>query len=172
MTAALSILILSSLIASQGLTFFFNLKHVQNICPAQLPIKVGTMSAMENADFGDTEVYVNKDGIANVLSLFCLGQKYRMTYDSHDRNGVFMVHTPRGIVEFHPTTNGLHIVDLKQNPEVAYLLVNDADITDNIPWADSPPVHQVQVNTVHQNFEGYTKNKFNKLSVPAASWAW
>jgi hypothetical protein len=82
-----------------------------------------------------------------------------------------MVHTPRGIVEFHPTTNGLHIVDLKQNPEVAYLLVNDADIADNIPWADSPLDHQVQVNTVHQNFEGYTKNKFNKLSAPAASWA-
>jgi hypothetical protein len=136
---------------------FFNLKHVQNICPAQLPIKVGMMFTLEVADFGDTEVYVNKDGIANVLFLFHLGRKYQITYNSHDRNGVFMVHTPHGIVEFHPTTNGLHIIDLKQNPEVAYLLVNDADITDNIPWADSPLDHQVQVNTVHQNFEGYTK---------------
>jgi hypothetical protein len=58
---------------------FSNLKHVQNICPAQLPIKVcnkGTISAAEVADFGNTQVYVNKDGIANVLSLFRLGQKY------------------------------------------------------------------------------------------------
>ncbi len=42
---------------------FSNLKHVQNICPVQLPIKVhcnkGTMSTAEVADFGDTQVYVN-----------------------------------------------------------------------------------------------------------------
>ncbi len=31
------------------------------------------MSTAEFADFGDTQVYVNKDGIANILSLFCLG---------------------------------------------------------------------------------------------------
>ena len=81
---------------------FSNLKHVQNICPAQLPIKVhcnkGTLSTAEVADFGTIEVYINKNNIANVLSLFCLGQKYWTTYDSHDRKGVFMVHTPRGIV--------------------------------------------------------------------------
>ncbi len=75
---------------------FSNLKHVQNICPAQLLIKVncnkGAMSTV--ADFGDTQVYVNEDSIANVLSLFRLGQKYRITYDSHNRKGVFQVHTP------------------------------------------------------------------------------
>jgi hypothetical protein len=57
---------------------FSNLKHVQNICPVQLPIKVhcnkGTMSTAEVADFSNTQVYVNEDGITNVLSLFCLGQ--------------------------------------------------------------------------------------------------
>ncbi len=77
---------------------FSDLKHVQNICPAQLPIKVhcnkGTMSTAEVADFGDTQVYVNKDSIANVLSLFRLGQKYRITYDSYDRKGIFQVRTP------------------------------------------------------------------------------
>ncbi len=61
-----------------------------------------------------------------------------------------MVHTPHGVVEFHPTTNGLHIVDLKQNPKAAYLLVNNADINDNIPWADSSPGYQVHINTVRQ----------------------
>jgi hypothetical protein len=58
---------------------FLNLKHVQNICPAQLPIKdhcnKGTMSTTEVADFGNMEVHVNKDGIASVLSLFYLCQK-------------------------------------------------------------------------------------------------
>jgi hypothetical protein len=73
-----------------------------------------------------------------------------------------MVHTPCGVVEFHPATNGLHIVDLKQNPEVAYLLVNDADIDDNIPWADCYPDNQVHINTVCQNFEGYTKKQIQQ----------
>jgi hypothetical protein len=62
-------------------------------------------------------------------------------------------------LEFHPTTNGLHIVDLKQIPEAAYLLVNDIDIDDNISRADSSPDHQVHVNTLRQNFEGYTKKQ-------------
>jgi hypothetical protein len=86
---------------------FSNLNHVQNICPAQLPIKVhcnkGMMSTVEVADFGSTKAYVDKDGIANVFSLFRLGQKYQITYDSCNRNGVFMVQTALGVMEFHPT---------------------------------------------------------------------
>ncbi len=123
------------------------------------------MSTAEFADFGDTQVYVNKDGIANILSLFCLGQKYRITYDSHyDRKGVFQVHTPWGVVKFHPTSNSLHIVDLKQHPEVAYLLVNNASIDDNLPPPASSPVHQLHINTVHQNFEGYTKKQVQQAA--------
>jgi hypothetical protein len=145
---------------------FSNLKHVQNICPAQLLIKVncnkGAMSTV--ADFGDTQVYVNEDSIANVLSLFRLGQKYRITYDSHNRKGVFQVHTPWGVVEFHPTSNGLHIVDLKQHPEVAYLLVNDASIDDDPPPPASSPVYQLHINTVCQNFEGYTKKQVQQAA--------
>jgi hypothetical protein len=118
---------------------------------------MGTMSTAEVADFGDMQVYVNEDGIANVLSLFHLGQTYRITYDSHNRIDVFQVHTPQGVVELHPTPNGLHIVDLKQNPETAYLLVNDTNINDDLPPPASSPVHQLYINTVCQIFEGCTK---------------
>jgi hypothetical protein len=45
------------------------------------------MPANNVADFGSNEVYVNKDGIANVLSLFLLAKKHHITYDSHDRGG-------------------------------------------------------------------------------------
>ncbi len=61
---------------------FSNPKHVKNICPASKPIKVhcnkGSMATTQVAvaDFGGTEVYMNTNGIANVLSLFCLGQKH------------------------------------------------------------------------------------------------
>jgi hypothetical protein len=112
------------------------------------------MSTAEVADCGDMQVYVNKDGIANVLSLFHLGQKYRITYDSHNRKGIFQVQNPQVVVEFHPTYNGLHIVDLKQHPEAAYLLVNDTSIDDDPPLPASSPVHQLHINTVRQNFAG------------------
>jgi hypothetical protein len=115
------------------------------------------MSTAEVADFGNTQAYVNRDGIANVLSLFRLGQKYQITYDSHGRKGIFQVHTPRGVMEFHPTSNGLHIVDLQQHPEAAYLLINDASIDDDPPPPASSPVHQLHINTVRQNFECYKK---------------
>jgi hypothetical protein len=31
-------------------------------------------------------------------------------------------------VEFKPTSKGLHALNLKDNPEAAYILVNDADL--------------------------------------------
>ena len=75
-------------------------------------------------DFGGTEVYLNRDGIANVLSPYRLGCKYPITYNSQDCGGVFIITTPQGVVEFRPTNNGLHYVDLNTNPEATVLLVN------------------------------------------------
>ena len=70
---------------------FSNPTHVYNVRPATHPIQVhcnkGVMPANNVTDFGSNEVYVNKDGIANVLSLFLLAKKHHITYDSHDRGG-------------------------------------------------------------------------------------
>jgi hypothetical protein len=111
------------------------------------------MLASEVGDFGGTEVYLNRDGIANVLSLFRLGRKYPITYNSQDRGGVFIVTTPHGVVEFKPTAHGLHYVDLHENPQAALLLVNAAD--------NDPPLldHTMNVNTIRHNYEGYTKKQ-------------
>jgi hypothetical protein len=53
---------------------FSNQKHVQCIHPASKPIMVhcnkGSMATTQVEDFGDTEVYINTNGIANILSLF------------------------------------------------------------------------------------------------------
>ena len=131
---------------------FTNPNHVSNIRPATKSIKVhcnkGTMITDEAGDFGGTKVYLNCDGIVNVQSLYCLGCKYLITYDTQDRGGLFIVTTPRGVVEFRPTNNGLHYVDLSSNLEAAILLVNasHADPQD-APTQD----HFVNVNTVHQN---------------------
>jgi hypothetical protein len=67
---------------------FFRPEHVNNIHPATNPIRVhcnkGVFKTTTEADFGHTPVYFDLQGIANVLSLYCLGQKFCVTYDSAD----------------------------------------------------------------------------------------
>jgi hypothetical protein len=95
-------------------------------------------------------VYVSPDGTVNVLSLYLLGQRHHITYDSKDCGGVFEVHTSKGVLEFTPTPSGLPILDLKQNSHAAHVLVT----------ATTPPDDQhLHVNTVCENFEGFTKKQ-------------
>jgi len=64
-----------------------------------------------------------------------------VTYDSWDRDGVFQVHTPGGVVEFKSSPRGLPYLDLTdENSKADYMLVN----------------------TVRENFEGFTKHEIEK----------
>jgi hypothetical protein len=99
-------------------------------------------------------VYFDSRGIANVLSLYQLGQKFKVTYDSTDRGGIFRVFTKAGVVEFTPAIKGLHAINLRKNPEAAYLLVNDADLVFHSP-----------VQTVRRNYEGFTKKKVQRATL-------
>ena len=118
--------------------------HVDNIRPTARPIHVhcnkGSLDTTLQADFSDMPVYFDSRGIANVLSLYQLGQKFHVTYDSRDRGSVFKVHTTAGVVKFSPTAKGLHAIILKENPDAALVLVNDADL------AFSPPPVQTVCN--------------------------
>ena len=111
----------------------------------------------EEGDFGDTPVYFDSRGIANVLSLYCLGKKIRVTHDSGHCDGVFQVHTTKEIVELKPTSKGLHAPNLKENPQVALLLVIDTELVLSNP--DSTPVHHAYVNTVRDNYEAFSCNQ-------------
>jgi len=62
------------------------------------------------------------------------------------------VYTKQGVVEFKPTTNGLHALNLKTNPKAAFLLVNDADL--KLP---KPEEHQVHVATVQDNYDNFSR---------------
>ena len=63
---------------------FTNPEHMRNIHPATTPINVhcnkGTLTMNEEADFGDTPVYFDNRGIVNVLSLYRLGRKFKVSY--------------------------------------------------------------------------------------------
>ncbi len=58
------------------------------------------------------------------------------------------------MVEFKPTPKGLHVLNLKHNPDAAFLLVNDADLT----YGKSP------VPTIRQNYEGFTKRQIQQAT--------
>ncbi len=117
-----------------------------DIRPADRPVRVhtnagSTITTLEG-NFGDFKVFYDAGGIANIHSLKDVGQRHRVTYDSFDRGGVFIVHTPTGVIEFHPTEKGLHCLDLK-----------DKSPTD---------IALMLVNTVADNYEGYTKREVLK----------
>ncbi len=57
------------------------------------------------------------------------------------------------MVKFKPTEKGLHALNLKENPEGAYLLVNDTN-----------PVFAAPVQTVCKNFEGFTKKQIKQAA--------
>ncbi len=98
-------------------------------------------------------MYFDSRGIVNVLSLYQSGQKFKITYDSTDRGGIFKVFTPAGVIEFTPTVNGLHAINLRDNPGAALVLVNDADLSYNSP-----------VRTLGKNFEGFTKKRVQQAT--------
>ena len=148
------------LLDSQSTVHLFSQpEHVDNIHPAATPIRVhcnkGTLKTTQEANFGHTPVYFNARGIANVLSLYQLGQKFKLTYDSTDRSGVFKVFTSEGVVKFTPTSKGLHAINLQDNPKAAFLLVNDADFA----FGNSP------VKTVRTNYEGFTKKQVHRANL-------
>ncbi len=53
-------------------------------------------------ELGRMTVHHNPNSIANMLSLKSVAEMHRVMYDSWDCGGVFMVHTPNGVVEFKP----------------------------------------------------------------------
>jgi hypothetical protein len=109
---------------------------------------------------GDMTIHHNPKSIANVLSLHLVKQKHRVTYDSWDCDGVFVVHSPKGVVEFKPSEQGLHYIDVsKEGDPVRHMLVH---IETNNKTTTSSEDGFVMVNTVRANFEGYTKHNIKK----------
>ncbi len=84
----------------------------------------------------------NPHSFASLLLLKLVKEKNRVTYDSWDHGGVFKVHTQRdAMLEFKPSERGLHYLDtIDKSSNFKYILVN----------------------TVRDNFEGYTKHNISK----------
>ena len=123
---------------------FCNPNIVKNIRHSNHPIMVhcnaGTKVTTQEADFGSIAVYFNPASIANVLSLGKLRKDgYKVGYD--DDEGAFVVTTHLGQVIFRDIGNHLHCADIADLPAAAAAMF---------------------VNTVAQNYEGYTKREVLK----------
>ncbi len=67
-------------------------------------------------------------GLPTSFPFIAWARKFRVTYDSADCGSVFKVHTSQGLVKFKPTPKGLNALNLQQNLEAAFLLVNDMEL--------------------------------------------
>jgi len=116
-----------------------------NIRKAKIPRKIhcnaGSTCSVLERNFGSSTVKHSPYGISNVLLLNGAKQRHRVTHNSEDCRGVFQVHTNKGIVEFKPSAQGLHYHD-----------VSDA----------SSNIELMLVNTVRENFEGYSHHEVEK----------
>jgi hypothetical protein len=82
-------------------------------------------------------------GIANVISLKSLEEKYRVTYDSKSSGGCFVVHTSNGPIEF------------KRCPDTSFPYIDLDDVSHGDKGA-------MLVQTVRGNYEGFTKREVEK----------
>ncbi len=76
-------------------------------------------------ELGEMTVHHNPNSIANVLSLKSVAEMHRVTYNSWDCKGMFMVHTPNRGVEIKPNARGLHNVDVSADETIQHMLVTD-----------------------------------------------
>jgi hypothetical protein len=99
-----------------------------------------TITKLEG-ELGRVTVKHNPNSIANVLLLHETKQCHQVTYNSWDQDRVFQVHTEGGIVELMPSSCRLRYHDVSDPSSNVELLL---------------------VNTVRENFEGYTRQDIKK----------
>jgi hypothetical protein len=87
----------------------------------------GSCVTKQQGLLGSQKFWLDRNGIANVISLKSLESKHRVTYDSTKDGGAFVVHTPEGKVYFRrcPDT-GFPYIDLDDVNQDGAILVQPA----------------------------------------------
>ena len=109
---------------------------------------VGMCTTKQQGFLGSAPFWLDKNGIANVISLRSLETKHRVTYDSTKHGGAFIIHTPKGEVYFRRCPDmGFPYIDLDDSLQGATMLLQT--IRDAVP-------------TIRGNYEGFTKQEITK----------
>ena len=131
-----------------------NKEMVHNIRPNPEPIAMSTNSGEALLDTLATvpgladDVHFHEQGMANILGLYHMTLKCRVTMDTAVEN-CFLVHHPNGIIKFKCTEEGLHAHHPVKGffEEVAALKAKE-------------PIGNFQaLETVKENMEGYSKQQ-------------
>jgi hypothetical protein len=103
--------------------------------------------------YGNLKVRYIPDGIANIFSMHKLEKQYCITYDSWE--GHYIVHTPKGEVNFDQDEQGLPYIELDgpAGREAAVMLLQSMK-QEHVP---NTGVEVMHVQTVRGNYEGHTK---------------
>jgi hypothetical protein len=111
---------------------FYNSRLLRNIRKSDRHMDIhcnaGVMSTSLVGDLpGYGEVWFHKNGIANILSLARVNEKYRVTYNSEGGNS-FQVWKPDGTArEFHESPGGLYFLDVSAGWSGETVLVTTVD---------------------------------------------
>jgi hypothetical protein len=136
-------------------------KYLKGVKKVREGIKIncnaGLVTSNLKGNYGRLKVWYVPEGIANIFSMHELKCLYPITYDSWD--GYYVVHTPRGEVEFHKDKQGLPCINLdKSDEEAAVLLIQMMEQQDK-ENKDGTKKEVTLVQTVGGNYEGFTKQE-------------
>ncbi len=114
---------------------------------------VGAVSTNQMGTYGNLKVWYIPDGIANIFLMHELEKKYRITYDSWE--GHYIVHTPKGEVNFYKDEQGLPYIELDgpTGRKAAVMLLQSMQQEHRVCMG----VEVLHVQTVRDNYEGHTK---------------
>ncbi len=108
--------------------------------------------------FGQMNVWYIPNGIANIFLMYELEKHYRITYDNWD--GYYVVHTPRGKVEFHKDKQGLPYNDLDGSAQEVATMLMQMGAWQHVASGQNctKTEHTMLVEMMQGNYTGYTKN--------------
>ena len=117
--------------------YLYDVEEVE--VPLRLHTNAGTSVSRKRGMMGSLRFWLNPDGIANVVALRALEEKYRVHYDSEAENRAFVVMVPNGPLRFErcPDT-GFPYIDLDEL---------------------SAEHRAMLMQTVRGNYEGFTKRE-------------
>jgi hypothetical protein len=141
-------------------TAFKTDKYLKGIKTVQSGIKIncnaGAVSTNRVGTYGKLKVWYHPGGIANIFSMHELEKLYRITYNSWE--GHYVVHAPRGAVEFHKDKQGLPYSDLEASSKAAVMLLQGAQVLS----MGGTNTRTTLMQTVHGNYKGYKKREVLK----------
>ncbi len=146
-------------------TAFKNDKYLKGVKKVREGIKINFNTRLVatnlKGNYRRLKVWYVPEGIANIFSMHELKPLYRITYNSLD--GYYVIHTPWGEVKFHKDKQGLPYINLDESDEEAAALLVQIMEQQDKEKKDSTKEGVTLVQTVHGNYEGFTKQEVIKV---------